>query len=1156
MIITESIGDSIIIRGRDEHGERYERRINHFQPYFYVPRQNIVGETYYSLFGEKLQRITCVNQKDFRTTRKTFDLTYEGDVPPTIRYLIDNYYQKGIESEVIRVCFFDIETDGIPNITKADTMITSIAAYDNFRNLYYCFTVAPDGVVSKDKYTRKIQFDGNEVEARIFMFATEKEMLNKFLTFVQQLDFDLFLAWNGDRFDYPYLFNRMKALKINPRLLSPIKQMGKGYGDMVDKPRCRVWLDLMVCYKKLSTQEMESYSLDYISRKELGTGKIEHQEKFEDFWRNNLDKFIEYNIKDVYLMVKIEESKGIVKYFDTIRRFTFCSWYDVFYNSKVLDCFFLLKAKEYGIVLPTTRKQKDYTKITGAIVITPTVGVHQNVAVGDVRSLYPTAILTCNMSPETIVTNVTNCNNYVTVDDVYFSLDKRGFIPRVVEDLWNLRQEFKKKRDTFELGSHDYEMWDTIQTVCKFLLNSVYGVMLAPHFRLFTRDIGKSITYFGRRTNLWMQEKVKERKHDIIAGDSVSYDSMINVNGKFVKISDLFEQCDEISDEGKEYYFPKETWITDSMDDYGNHVAKPIKYVMRHKVNKKMYRLHFTNLWHVDVTEDHALYGFIKKHKQEQNKIMGLRKPDELHKVINGCDVRSLIQRKKTYREKIESMNYPKEMYEFIGYFIGNGSFSDRNRGKHYVLHIALGNDVDDIYSKIITPLIEQGYIKSCYPKNKKGDYNITGKLVKIMCKYVLTDTWKKIPDFMYTETEENIASFLRGLYSADGSISKRKSGYIIKFTTIHEWLAREVVNFFNYIGIASSIYKDNTENSYKGKFNGTFNYVVNIKDHGEYKDKVGFIQERKIERLNDNNSCRKYYKLDYNIAPVRRIEEIEYNDYVYDIEVEDTHRFFANNVLVHNTDSIIFTLKTDTLEDSIVKANDTIDYINNSLDYFCESEFGDSTYNKMFIEFEKIYSNVFFVGDEYDNAVKKRYAGLIVYKDGADISDHPKLEIKGFEAKRSDTPTVIRELQSNVFRMILTGKGKDEIFPLVKGIRDKIIAGEYTPYEIGIPKGVSKEFHEYTSNMPIHIHGAIYFNKYCNGNIKMEKMKYIYVKDVPPGLPKTHAISFTDEQPIPEGFIIDYARMAEKLVDEKFHYIFLSMGWNIHELDGVERFW
>ena len=774
MIITEAIGDSIIIRGRDEHGKRYEQRINHFQPYFYVPRQNIVGETYYSLFGEKLQRITCVNQKDYRDNKKLYKNTYEADVPSTTRYLIDNYYQTGIESETIRICFFDIETDGIPNISKADTMITSIAAYDNFRNLYYCFTVAPDGKVSKNKYTRKIQFDGNEVEARVFMFTTEKEMLNKFLTFVQQLDFDLFLAWNGDRFDYPYLFNRMKALRINPRLLSPIKQMSKGYGNMADKPRCRIWLDLMVCYRKLSTQEMESYSLEYISQKELGVGKIEHQEKFQDFWRNNLDKFIDYNIKDVYLMVKIEESKGIVKYFDTIRRFTFCSWYDVFYNSKVLDCFFLLKAKEYGIVLPTTRKQKDYEKITGAIVITPTVGVHQNVAVGDVRSLYPTAILTCNMSPETIVTDVTKCNKYVQVDDVYFSLDKRGFIPRVVEDLWNLRQEFKNKRDTFEHGSHDYEMWDTIQTVCKFLLNSVYGVMLAPHFRLFTRDIGKSITYFGRRTNLWMQEKIKERGHNIVAGD----------------------------------------------------------------------------------------------------------------------------------------------------------------------------------------------------------------------------------------------------------------------------------------------------------------------------------------------------------------------------------------------TDACIFELKSNTLSELIKEGNDTIDYINNSLDYFCETEFGDSTYNKMFIEFEKIYSKVFFVGDEYDNAIKKRYAGLIVYKDGVDISDHPKLEIKGFEAKRSDTPTIIRELQSNVFRMILTGKGKEEIFAAVKQVRDKILNGGYSPYEIGIPKGVSKEFHEYTSNMPIHIHGAIYFNKYCNGNIKMEKVKYVYVKDVPPGLPKTHAISFTDEQPIPEGFIIDYARMAEKLIDEKFHYIFLSMGWNIHELDGVERFW
>ena len=65
-------------------------------------------------------------------------------------------------------------------------------------------------------------------------------------------------------------------------------------------------------------------SLEYISQKELGVGKIEHEEKFQDFWRNNLDKFIEYNIKDVY-PYKVRESKGIVKYFDTIRRFTFCS---------------------------------------------------------------------------------------------------------------------------------------------------------------------------------------------------------------------------------------------------------------------------------------------------------------------------------------------------------------------------------------------------------------------------------------------------------------------------------------------------------------------------------------------------------------------------------------------------------------------------------------------------------------------------------------------------------------------------------------------------------------------------------------------------------------------------------------------------------------
>ena len=52
-----------------------------------------------------------------------------------------------------------------------------------------------------------------------------------------------------------------------------------------------------------------------------------------------------------------------------------------------------------------------------------------------------------------------------------------------------------------------------------------------------------------------------------------------------------------------------------TIDKNGKSIFKPIKYVMRHKTNKTIYRVHFTNYWYIDVTEDHSLIGYINKSK-------------------------------------------------------------------------------------------------------------------------------------------------------------------------------------------------------------------------------------------------------------------------------------------------------------------------------------------------------------------------------------------------------------------------------------------------------------------------------------------------------------------------------------------------------------
>jgi len=762
MINIESLGRDLVIFGRDSEGKRYKKEICDFYPYFYVPNEN---GTFLSLYGDKLRKVVVDHPAEISKMRDNFERTYEADVTYQNRYLIDTFDE--IPQEPVRTCFIDIEVrdDGkFPDVVKADKEILSIACYDSFKKKYFVFALDPE----KRNEKRRITLGGEDV--LIFCLPREQEVLLKFIEFVEDFDFDLFLAWNGDAFDYPYIVNRMNVLGIDAASLSPIGILDRFSG----KPKGRTWLDLMRAYRKMSTHELQSYGLDFVSNDELGKGKLNKDDDdgtVYSMWQKNFEKFLVYNINDVYLMKEIEIKRGIINYFDAVRRLTFSTWYDIFYNARVLDFYFLKKAKNWGFVLPTKRKKDDsYESVEGARVIQPTVGIKEWIGVGDVRSLYPTAILTCNMSPETRATCEEDLitGKWIKVGTTNFRTDVRGFIPRVVEDVWDFRQSLKSEMKKYSINSPEYNKYNDMQTVAKFLLNSIYGVMLAPFFRLFSREVGAAVTYFGREANIWMEEKIKECDVDVIAGD----------------------------------------------------------------------------------------------------------------------------------------------------------------------------------------------------------------------------------------------------------------------------------------------------------------------------------------------------------------------------------------------TDSIFFTTGKENIKEASEFGAEIIEYVNGTLDDFCISKFGDAQYNRMFIEFEKIYKKVLFVGDEDGVAKKKRYAGLIVWNE--DILKEPYLEVKGFETKRSDTPSIYREMQKSILYEIVStnnlDKSKEQICDLLKTWKSDIVKGKVPVEDIAIPKGMSKPIHEYTKNISAHIYGAMYSNKYLGSNIKKEKIKYVYVKSVPPGLPHTHVISFVEK--CPEGFEIDYDKMANLLINDKIKTIFISLGWDMRDIE------
>ena len=137
-------------------------RVIPYRPYAYVKHSN---GTHVSLYGDRLKKVFDFDKEDPHL--------FESDVPPTTRFLIDQYGNSDDVSEGHRLVFIDIEvevTEGFPEASKAQNAITAITIWDKITNTYFTYVLDP-------KKQIKNYIKGNvEVE----LFSTEYEMLNKF----------------------------------------------------------------------------------------------------------------------------------------------------------------------------------------------------------------------------------------------------------------------------------------------------------------------------------------------------------------------------------------------------------------------------------------------------------------------------------------------------------------------------------------------------------------------------------------------------------------------------------------------------------------------------------------------------------------------------------------------------------------------------------------------------------------------------------------------------------------------------------------------------------------------------------------------------------------------------------------------------------------
>jgi len=249
--------------------------------------------------------------------------------------------------------------------------------------------------------------------------------------------------------------------------------------------------------------------------------------------------------------------------------------------------------------------------------------------------------------------------------------------------------------------------------------------------------------------------------------------------------------------------------------------------------------------------------------------------------------------------------------------------------------------------------------------------------------------------------------------------------------------------------------------------------------------------------------------------------------------------------VIYGDTDSCFAQLPKVSLEETMKIARSLEAELNASYSGFALETLGA---DKCFfsIKFEKIYERFF------QGGVKKRYAGHLIWKEGQEVD---KIDIAGFEMKRSDSPQITRDVQGTVLQMILTGGGKEEIKKYLPKIITDYREGKYSLERAGIPGGINKNLDEY-DHLDAHGRGAMYANKYLNLTHKFakgSKPKRIYIKRSLKidQYPSTDVLCFEYPDQVPEGaFEIDWETMLEKTIKAPLMRIFDALGWDWEEFD------
>ena len=578
-------GKFILFRGV-ENDKRVRRKIEYTPTFFVQSQERSEFTTLAGEFVKPIQPGTIPDCREFLERYESVDnFPIFGNNRYEYAFIADNFGDDILwDANKVCIAYLDIEVgseNGFPEPRDANESITAITI--KIKGNYFVFGVGDYSKHRDDVHYAKCR--------------DEHDLIRRFLDLWCRFHPDVVSGWNVEQFDIPYLANRIIKIfgEDEAKKLSPWNRISKRETVMMNRPvqfydiSGIAILDYLQLYRKFTYSQQESYRLDNIAHVELGEKKLDYSEfeTLHQLYKHDYQKFIEYNIKDVELVEKLEDKMKLIELALTLAYDNKVNYDDVFTQVRMWDAIvynYLLKKK---IVIPQMKKGSKSSQYEGAYVKEPILGMHQWVASFDLNSLYPHLIMQYNISMETLIEPsryndnmrgfIQNCN--VNVDSLLgqevdttilkdlgvtvtpngqlFHITKgQGVMPEIMDTMYKDRTRYKKlaleakkkietvleDKNQVEYLEKQVARYNNLQLAKKVTLNSAYGALGNQYFRFFDTRIAEGITTAGQLSIRWIEKKINEYMNNLLKTKDEDYVIASDTDSIYLNMGPLIDK--------------------------------------------------------------------------------------------------------------------------------------------------------------------------------------------------------------------------------------------------------------------------------------------------------------------------------------------------------------------------------------------------------------------------------------------------------------------------------------------------------------------------------------------------------------------------------------------------------------------------------------